>query len=344
MIDLTEPIRDELRLLIEGTCVCGSSLAIEDSCTIDSGRASIAVLTEYVLKARDRRRCLCGAWRGRGGYAHVCYHLPGGPWVVARTPLDGDLSDEAELSIRDRMPRRDGEPSRVISVLPFSELDAACRLGQPLSAEAAWREALFLLDLGVWERAFPGGAGLRLIATHDQAREHTIDLLDMDSDSLLWLDRDERDRLARAGLRLFAQIDEDSVRRQVAAEALEIGLTASADTPSRLRVQLKRFATRIELGAIVSAAVARGMSLRRLARHVLRAEAYRLQRINLLADELEQLLSPAFARVENDNVLVLHNGARNARVDLGLLVEQTPDEWMRALTELAHQLGRRSPA
>lgn len=329
---------DELRVQLFGVCPCGARLDHSESEYEELGGVSLTRLVETTAEKARTAACPVCENRITEATVAVSYRLPGhGPFIVAEA-LAND-NPEVELSIRSRAPIGPGD-GYVSPLGASSELDAVSRLGTPLSVIAAWHEALMQIDLGVMERAFNAGPGLRLIATTAADRRHDFNL------GRIPFFRDRiaepyRERLQERQLFCYATIDVDAAVEVVAVLGASYGLVTAQTDPEHLAISRRNgeFAIGLDIRELLVQAAANCLTLPAAADPAIAFTAARL----VAAEETKLLIERALGvdgRIDEGKV-VFENEHGKALVDIDAYLEGTSDDQEVMLTQLRLKLGIR---
>lgn len=322
----------EIRVIVYGRCAgCSDDVVVAERHDELVSAVSLARLLELVNGADWK--CGCGG-RASRGEALAVYRLPGaGPWVVAARPLIGG---DAELSIRNCVPSRRSEG--LIAFIGANELDAAGRLGQPISARSAWHEALMMVELGMMQTSFACGAGVRCVASTSRHPE-AIDLLDLDGIEN-WVSAERLAAMRNGGPYCGVLVDHDIVRGLVVGEAARLGLAAEAIKPSTMWVSREggRIGAPVDVDELLRFALGHALPLALVAQTIFAALRDRLT-------ELEQLQASVERRYElkgrcyNGKLCFPRAGGKTAKLDVERYLLASPHERIQLVSLLERELA-----
>lgn len=320
-------------MIVYGRCAgCNDDVVVAERYDESVSDVSLARLLEHVHAAQWQ--CSCGG-RASRGEALAVYRLPGhGPWVVAARPLIGG---DAELSIRNCVPSRRSEG--LIAFIAANELDAAGRLGQPISVRSAWHEALMMVEvIGMMQTSFACGAGVRCVASTARHPE-AIDLLELDGIEN-WMTPERVAAMRNGGPYCGVLVDHDIVRTLITGEATRLGLTAEATKPSTLRVSREggRVGAPVDIDELVRFALGHALPLPLVAHTIFSAIAARLTEIEQLQVSVERRYGLK-ARSYNGKLVFHPKTGDTVKFDVERYLRATPHERIQLVSQLERELA-----
>lgn len=304
---------------------CGVEIHNTREAIFDAGEITIYRMLQI---ATDESQCL-SCKEPLAIAVNVCTRVPGGgPWVVATAP-------EQEISVCQEYPEKE---VRAQMRLTDNEIDAARKLGSPISVRAAWSEAIFESLLSGEESMFPAGAGVKCwVGTEPRSG---INLLSPEPGAgiPIWFPHNFLADLSAANLRCSIDADMKVLSQQVEKEASHVGLAIHSSTEDCVVVKQVEgfFESKVSISEVLLVSVQLGLSLAIVASGL-------LQRIDHNQRQLESALKVLTVRLGPKSVKTLattlveftFDGGGQIHIDVGRYLDSEDDAREQMITDWA---------